>query len=150
MPSWQRLFLDTNIFIIGDADKTSQESVILEALGYRNKTPMLKVEIILSDELLDQIRRVGKYLYGKDQAGQLISNIWHWFDIFYVPSTVDWHEEKLRLINTKVIPSEDIEIYLSAKYGGANCFVSGNRELMKAIADFECLTTDDFINKYLK
>ena len=95
MPSWQRLFLDTNIFIIGDADKTSQESVILEALGYRNKTPILKVEIILSDELLDQIRRVGKYLYGKDQAGQLISNIWHWFDIFYVPSTVDWHEEKL-------------------------------------------------------
>ncbi len=54
MPSWQRLFLDTNIFIIGDADKTSPESVILEALGYRNKTRILKVEIILSDELLDQ------------------------------------------------------------------------------------------------
>ena len=34
--------------------------------------------------------------------------------------------------------------------GGADCFVSGNRELVKAIADFECLTTDSFINKYLK
>ena len=150
MSSLRRLFLDTNIFIIGDADKTSQESVILEALGYRHKSPILQVEIILSDELLDQIRRVGKYLYGKDQAGQLISNIWRWFDIFYVPSTVNWSEEKLRLINTQIIPSEDIEIYLSAKYGGANCFVSGNRELLKAIADFECLTTDAFINKYLK
>jgi predicted nucleic acid-binding protein len=149
MSSLQRLFLDTNIFIIGDADKTSLESVILEALGYRNKIPILKVEIILSDELVDQIRRVGKYLYGKDKAGQLISNIWRCFDIFYVSSTRDWSEEKLRLINSKIIPSEDLEIYLSAKYGRANCFVSGNRELIKAIADFECFTAQDFINKYL-
>ncbi|WP_048327217.1 hypothetical protein, partial [Crocosphaera watsonii] len=122
----------------------------LEALGYRNKTPILDCEIIFSDELLDQIRRVSKYLYGKDQAGQLISNIWRWLDIFYVSSTTDWSEEKLSLIDSKIIPTEDIEIYLSAKYGQADCFVSGNRELLKAIADFECLTIDDFINKYLK
>ncbi|CCQ70054.1 hypothetical protein CWATWH0402_3964 [Crocosphaera watsonii WH 0402] len=54
------------------------------------------------------------------------------------------------MIDSKIIPTEDIEIYLSAKYGQADCFVSGNRELLKAIADFECLTIDDFINKYLK
>ena len=71
MSSLQRLFLDTNIFIIGDADKTSQESVILEALGYRNKTPIIKVEIILSDELLDQIRRVSKYLLEKTKQVSL-------------------------------------------------------------------------------
>lgn len=149
MSSLQRLFLDTNIFILGDADRTSSESFILEALGYRNHSPILQVELILSDELLDQIRRVGKYLYGKDQAGQLLSNIWRWFDIFYVSSTVDWSEEKSRLINRKIIPLEDLEIFLSAKYGQANCFVSGNRELLKAIAEFECLTPDDFIQKYL-
>lgn len=68
----------------------------------------------------------------------------------YVPSTIDWNEEKLRLINEQIIPSEDIEIYLSAKYGKANCFVSGNRELIKAIADFECLTADDFVKKYIE
>ena len=62
MSSLLRLFLDTNIFIIGDADKTSEESLILESLGYRNKTPILSSEIILSDELLDQIRRVVKVL----------------------------------------------------------------------------------------
>ncbi len=150
MSSLKRLFLDTNVFIIGDAIKTSPESLILEALGYRNKSPILDCEIIFSDELLDQIRRVSKYLYGKDQAGQLISNIWRWLDIFYVSSTTDWSEEKLSLIDSKIIPTEDIEIYLSAKYGEADCFVSGNRELLKAIADFECLTIDDFINKYLK
>jgi hypothetical protein len=72
MSSLKRIFLDTNVFITGDAVKTSQESLILEALGYRGKSPKLKAEIIFSDELLDQIRRVSKYLYGKEQTGELI------------------------------------------------------------------------------
>jgi predicted nucleic acid-binding protein len=146
----KRVFLDTNIYIIGDANKTSFESIILEAFGYREKTKVINAEIILSDELLDQIRRVSKYLYGKDQAGEIISNIWRWFDIFYVPSTINWQEEQLLLSNSGLIPSEDIEIYLTAKFGEANCFVSGNRELIKSIADFECLTAEDFVNKYLQ
>jgi len=150
MASLTRIFLDTNIFIIGDADKQSLESIILEALGYRNQPTILSAEIILSEELVDQIRRVSKYLYGKDHAGAIISNIWQWLNIHYVPSTVDWHDDKLSLINSKIIPSEDIEIYLSAKYGEAECFVSGNRKLIQAIADFECLNADSFIKKYLK
>ena len=44
MTSLQRIFLDTNIFIIGDADKQSPESLILEALGYRNKPTVLTAE----------------------------------------------------------------------------------------------------------
>jgi len=99
----QRIFLDTNVFIIGDADKESAEGLILESLGYRGKQPVLNTEIIFSDELLDQIRRVSKYLYGKQQAGEIISNIWRWFNIFYVPTTFVWTEEKLRLINTKAL-----------------------------------------------
>lgn len=150
MSSLERIFLDTNVFIIGDANKLSDESRILEALGYRGKPAILNLEVILSDELLDQIRRVAKYLYGKDQAGEILSNIWRWLDITYVPSTVEWNQEKLTLINTGLIPSEDIEIYLSAKYGNADCFVSGNRELIRAIADFQCLTPEDFVNQYLK
>jgi len=149
MEPLRRIFLDTNIFIIGDADKRSLESMILESLGYRNKLTILNAEVILSDELIDQIRRVSKYLYGKDQAGAIISNIWQWLNIHYLPSTTDWHQGKLNLINSKLIPSEDIEIYLSAKYGEANCFVSGNRKLIQAIADFECLDSKSFIKQYL-
>lgn len=148
--SLNRIFLDTNIFIIGDADKQSQESRILEAFGYRAKPPFFNTEVILSDELLDQIRRVSKYLYGKEQAGHIIANLWRWLNIFYVPSTVNWNDDKLQLIERKNIPSEDIEIYLSAKYGQADCFVSGNRKLIAAIADFDCLTPEAFIHKYLK
>jgi predicted nucleic acid-binding protein len=145
-----RVCLDTNIYIIGDADKSSQESIILEALGYRNKTKIITAEVILSDEILDQIRRVAKYLYGKDQAGEIISNIWRYFDIFYLPFTIiNWQQELLLLQDTGLIPSEDIEIYLTAKFAQADCFVSGNRELIKAIADFECLTAADFVHKYI-
>ncbi|MDB9311531.1 hypothetical protein PN462_00345 [Spirulina sp. CS-785/01] len=55
MSKLKRVFLDTNIFIIGDADQTSPDSLILEALGYREKSPSLNAEVILSDELLEQI-----------------------------------------------------------------------------------------------
>ncbi|MEB3228700.1 MAG: PIN domain-containing protein [Synechocystis sp.] len=145
-----RIFLDTNIFIIGDADKQSLESLILEALGYRNKLKILNSEVILSEELIDQIRRVSKYLYGKNQAGAIISNIWQWLNIYYLPSTTNWEKEKSSLIHSHIIPSEDIEIYLSAKYGQADCFVSGNRKLIQAIADFECLTPESFIKVHLE
>ena len=147
--SLRRIFLDTNVLIIGDADKQSPESIILEALGYRGKSPSLTAEIVFSDELVDQIRRVSKYLYGKQQAGQIMANLWHWLNIYYLPSTIDWRQDQLALINNQTIPSEDIEIYLTAKYGQADCFVSGNRKLLTTIAEFDCLTPSEFINKYL-
>jgi predicted nucleic acid-binding protein len=150
MTPLRRIFLDTNIFIIGDADKQSLESSILEALGYRNKPKILNSDVILSEELIDQIRRVSKYLYGKNQAGAIISNIWQWLNIYYLPSTINWQNEKSSLIHSNIIPSEDIEIYLSAKYGRADCFVSGNRKLIQAIADFECLTPEGFIKVHLE
>lgn len=147
--SLKRIFLDTNIFIIGDTDQESPESLILEALGYRNQPPRLAAEVIFSDELVDQIRRVSKYLYGREQAGQIIANLWYWLKIFYIPSTLDWEQDLSELTNNNIIPSEDLEIYLSAKYGQADCFVSGNRNLLAAIAEFECLTPEKFVQKYL-
>ncbi|WP_315862635.1 PIN domain-containing protein [Euhalothece natronophila] len=146
---FRRIFLDTNIFIIGDADKESPESLILEAFGYRGKVSSFTAEIIFSDELIDQIRRVAKYLYGKQQAGKILANLWHWLNIYYIPSTIDWKEEELELLKQQIIPSEDIEIYLTAKYGEADCFVSGNRKLLTSIAMFDCLTPEEFIKKYL-
>lgn len=58
--------------------------------------------------------------------------------------------ESLKSEITGNIPTEDIEVFLTAKFGLTDCFVSSNRELIKAIADFECLTPDVFIKKYLK
>lgn len=54
MSSLQRIFLDTNVFIIGDANKQSDESLILEALVYRDKPPILismEVQIVLFLEI---------------------------------------------------------------------------------------------------
>ena len=106
-------------------------------------------EVIFSDELIDQIRRVSKYLYGKQQAGQILANLWRWLNIYYIPSTTNWKQEELELIKKQTIPSEDIEIYLSAKSGQADCFISGNRKLLITIAEFDCLTPEEFIEKYL-
>jgi len=48
----QRLFLDTNIYIIGVANQNSYERKILEAVGFLHPS---SVEVIVSEELLDQI-----------------------------------------------------------------------------------------------
>ncbi|MBS9387929.1 MAG: hypothetical protein HEQ33_03110 [Dolichospermum sp. WA123] len=59
----QRLFLDTNIYIIGIANQDSYERKILESVGFLQSS---SVEIIVSEELLNQILRVSKRLYNKD------------------------------------------------------------------------------------
>lgn len=50
-------------------------------------------------------------------------------NIYYVTPNFEWYEllEKLRF--TGDIPREDLEVFLTAKYGKTDCFVSGNREL---------------------
>jgi hypothetical protein len=40
----------------------------------------------------------------------------------------------------------DTNVYI---YGETDSFVSSNRELIRQIADFECLTSENFIQKYL-
>jgi predicted nucleic acid-binding protein len=58
----QRLFLDTNIYIIGIANQDSYERKILESVGFLQSS---SVEVIVSEELLNQILRVSKRLYNK-------------------------------------------------------------------------------------
>jgi predicted nucleic acid-binding protein len=59
----QRLFLDTNIYIIGIANQDSYERKILESVGFLQSS---SVEVIVSEELLNQTLRVSKRLYNKD------------------------------------------------------------------------------------
>ncbi|NEP43978.1 MAG: hypothetical protein F6K35_34065, partial [Okeania sp. SIO2H7] len=52
--------------IIGIQEVNSDEAKILESIGYYEKQyAQIEAEIILSPELIDQIWRVGKYLWNK-------------------------------------------------------------------------------------
>jgi len=94
--------------------------------------------------------RVGKRLQGKDWAAKTVAQIWQNLDCLFVPETNEMKAEAVQIIAEKLIPFEDVFIYLTAKYAEVDIFISENRELIKAIAGFECLTSEDFINKYLK
>jgi predicted nucleic acid-binding protein len=53
-----------------------------------------------------------------------------------------------------VIPREDLGVYLTASKGKSQCFVSANHKLIQLLAketgEFECLTPQDFVEKYLR
>jgi hypothetical protein len=130
----KRICLDTNVYIIGTQDPDSDEARILRAIGYYGKEHLqLKAEIVLSPELIDQIRRVGKYLWNKDKAGFVLGIIWSRLNIYYVTPNAQWRNLLEEIINTGTIPTEDIEVFLTAFLGDVDCFISSNRELIKAI-----------------
>lgn len=144
-----KIFLDTNIYIIGQLFPSSPEEELLQYLGfYGNNDQVDKspVNVIISQELINQILRVGKRLQDKDWASKLVDQIWCNLNCLFIPETSEMESEAIQLLKTKLIPSEDIFIYLTAKYGKADYFVSGNRELIKAIADFQCCTVEDFLD----
>jgi hypothetical protein len=131
--------LDTNVYIIGTQNPASDEATILRAIGYYGQEYLqIEAEIILSPELIDQIRRVGKYLWNKDKAGFVLGIIWSRLNIYYVSPNTQWNNLLKEIIKAGTIPTEDIEIFLTAFLGDADCFISSNRELIKAIASFEC------------
>ncbi|MGI0483650.1 hypothetical protein ACN4EE_23075, partial [Geminocystis sp. CENA526] len=70
-------------------------------------------------------------------------------DFYYVNVDNKWRKLLAEIVAEAIIPTEDIEMYLTAKLGLCDCCVSSNRGLIKAIADFECLTPCEFISKYL-
>jgi hypothetical protein len=75
--------------------------------------------------------------------------IWSRLNIYYVTPNAQWRNLLEEIINIGNIPTEDIEIFLTAFLGDSDCFISSNRELIKAIANFECLTPQDFVIRYL-
>ncbi|MFZ4662252.1 MAG: PIN domain-containing protein [Caldilineaceae bacterium] len=144
-----RIFLDTNVYIIGAVDAKSAEARILHWLGFRQHRPDAP-EVIVSEELLNQIRRVARRLKDKAWGGQILARIWQNFQIQYV--LVDPDEiEQLAVSNT--IPKEDVGVYLTARNGQADCFVSANHKLIRALiqrtGEFECLTPTEFVASYI-
>jgi predicted nucleic acid-binding protein len=141
-----RLFLDTNVFILGFLDPDGPEGRILLALmNYPDVT------LILSDELVSQVLRVARRTRGKDWAGYLFGRIWQDYSVEYVLVSI---QEKRELETLTDIPREDIGIYLTALRGQAECFVSANHELVQQAAIrqrlFECLTPEEFLAKYIE
>lgn len=67
-----RLFLDTNIFILGASIAESPSALILDWLGFDGRERPDGVSVLISAELQDQIRRVARRVGGKNWAGEII------------------------------------------------------------------------------
>jgi predicted nucleic acid-binding protein len=141
-----RIFLDTNVYIVGAQDLNTAEGKILLWLGFEEKTEDA-AEVVLSKELIMQILRVAKRLRGKDWAGSLISRIWQKFKIVYVLVEESALSEEVKAF----VPREDVGVYLTAKQGKADFFISSNYELIRSAAvktrDFQCLTPEEFVRR---
>ncbi|MEL7071498.1 MAG: hypothetical protein AAGN15_23005 [Cyanobacteria bacterium J06581_3] len=144
-----RIFLDTNIYIIGAGNRQSDEGRILTSLGFRQKVPDAP-KVIISQELLDQISRVAKRLRNKDWIGELLGRIWQNLNVHYVLINP---QSFIKLEAEGLIPREDIGVYLSEQAGDADFFVSANhkliRSLVKETQEFECLTPEEFVKEQL-
>jgi predicted nucleic acid-binding protein len=149
MPAPQRVFLDTNVYIVGVSDVESADWQILQWLGFE-KRRYKACEVIISVEVIEQILRVGKRLQGKDWASAIVAQIWKNLNLRYVIL-----EEKDRVLSEilRWLPREDLGIYLTAKKGRADFFISSNHELIRAISsqlkEFECLTPEEFVITYV-
>jgi predicted nucleic acid-binding protein len=145
-----RLFLDTNVYIIGAADRHSDEGLILDWLGFWQKTSG-NVEVIISRELLEQVSRVAKRLRNKDWSGELVGRIWQNFDVHHV--FLD-EQAFTHLEEQAVIPREDIGVYLTAQTGQAQYFISANHRLIRSLVqetqEFACLTPSEFVQEHLE
>lgn len=115
-----RVFLDTNVYIVGENAQNTAEGGILRWLGFGNP-PEVAVEIIVSEELVTQILQVATRLKHKDWGGELLGRIWQNPNIRYVILNAS---DLTNLEQLETIPREDIGVYLTAKIGQVNCFVS--------------------------
>lgn len=144
-----RVFLDTNIFILGVVDPDSFEGQILAWLGYFSGRGS-DVEVVICLELLQQIQRVGRRGGGKDFSGPLINRIWKTLKLEFVALN---EEEALKIIEEGIIPREDVEIFLGAKEGQVDFFISANRSLVQAAAAeqklFESLSAEEFVKRFV-
>lgn len=145
----ERIFFDTNVYIVGVADSASAEWEILLWAGFGQKKEG-SVEVVVSEELFDQILRVAKRLKNKDWSSQIVARMWQNFNIYNVYLETD----ELKVLEALgVIPREDVGVYLTASKGKSQCFVSANHKLIQSLVketgEFECLTPQDFVKKYL-
>jgi hypothetical protein len=72
----KRIFLDTNIYIIGQLQPNSSEEIILSWLGFYQPLKSSELKVIISQELINQILRVSKRIQGKDWGSKIVDQIW--------------------------------------------------------------------------
>ncbi|MEQ9481644.1 hypothetical protein [Coleofasciculus sp. F4-SAH-05] len=145
-----RVFLDTNVYIVGVANSTSAEWKILQWLGFESRRSDA-AEVVISAVVIEQILRVAKRLKNKDWAGSVVARIWQNLKLRYVLV----NEPGFQPTDPFVwLPREDVGVYLTAKFGEADCFISSNHELIRVIiaqtGEFECLKPVDFVSRYLE
>lgn len=147
--SLPRIFLDTNIYILGSENSQSDEGLILTWLGFQKKVSDAH-EIIVSQELIDQITRVAKKLRNTDWSGEILGKIFKNLNARYV--LID-EQSFTELEKQAMIRREDIGVYLTARAGKADCFVSANHKLIRSLVqetkEFECFTPEAFVQKYV-
>lgn len=141
-----RLLVDTQIFILGYAHSFQPAEEVLHLLKNRRDEFVL----LFSEELIDQIRRVGKRVGGKDWAGLILNRVWQDFDVEVIPLPLD-PLEAIRELGF-VMPAEDVAIFLTAWLGNAQIMISENREFVKEAASaqslFSCLSAEEFLALY--
>ena len=71
--------LDTNIFVLGFLDAGSPEARLLAFLESASE-----LTLVFSNDLEQQIRRVGKRLQNSDWVGLLLHYIWSTFRVDYI------------------------------------------------------------------
>jgi len=144
----ESIFLDTNIFIFGALDPDSDENKILSILQ-KDRNREQTITVIVSQELIEQILRVGKRLQNKDWASDLLARLWEQLQVDFI--FVDDRDVQA-IADAGIIPREDAGVYLTAKQGKVECFVSRNYKLIRALVEqteeFECLTPSEFLQKY--
>ncbi len=146
----RRIFLDTNIYILGAILPDSFEAAILEWLGFFDPRET-GAEVIVSDALFQQILRVARRVQNKDLGGELLARLWRNLSVRYVFLE---EQDVQGLFDADRLPREDVTVFLTARAGEADCFVSANHKLIRILAAesnlFECLTPQEFVAKYLE
>ncbi|NJN97173.1 MAG: hypothetical protein HC875_25300 [Anaerolineales bacterium] len=139
------MLLDTNIFIIGFLDLNSPEARLLQGI-----VRTTDIVLVFSNDLEEQIRRVGKRIQNKDWVGQLLSHIWRDYRLDYVYISPEEMSDAEAISD---IPREDIGIYLTALRGRADYFISANHQLLQEAAikqkKFECFDAESFVTRFL-
>jgi len=79
----ESIFLDTNIFIFGALDPDSDENKILSILQ-KDRNREQTITVIVSQELIEQILRVGKRLQNKDWASDLLARLWEQLQVDFI------------------------------------------------------------------
>jgi predicted nucleic acid-binding protein len=142
------IFLDTNIYILGALDLDSDESKILSLLVSKENSDR-QTRVIFSQELIDQILRVGKRLKNKDWSSGLLARLWQQLQVDFI--FVE-DQDIQAIADAGIIPREDAGVYLTAKQGKAQCFVSRNHKLIRTLVEqteeFECFTPSEFLERY--